>query len=134
MITDDIHSLSASDIAAIGAVIIGIIGAFGTIVVNIIVSLRTQKEVRDVADKTNNIAASVDGASTAAAAREEALRKELALLRENMADRQRSSEKRETAALAAFAGTVSTPTATSTPANVIIKNPEPIPVVPVDPI
>lgn len=73
------------EILAIGGVLVSVIGAFGAIVVNIIVSLR--KQVATVEAVTKEIAASVNGAATAAAAREEALRTEIRIIREVLAEK-----------------------------------------------
>lgn len=77
------------EILAIGGVLVSVIGAFGAIVVNIIVSLR--KQVATVEAVTKEIAASVNGAATAAANREAVLRKEIEFIREVLAEKKESA-------------------------------------------
>lgn len=79
----NIPHLTSVEILAIGSVLVATLTAIGSIIVNIITSLRVSK----VAAVTKEIAASVDGAATAAAAREEALRTEIRIIREVLAEK-----------------------------------------------
>lgn len=121
------------EIIAMGSVIVAVVGAFGAVIVNIIVSLKTQQQVRDVNTKADAIAANVNGAATAAAAREEALRREIEIIREVMAERKINTDKRESANLAAITTAIAAqpakaPGGHEAPQEVIVKNETPIPV------
>lgn len=88
---DIFAAFTASDILAIITAVGVLVGLIGTNIVNVVVSMRTSKEVAKVASKTDVIEGHVNSAASASAAQIEALLKEVRTLTAQLADKEKAA-------------------------------------------